>query len=197
MQSGWFLYFPTLVTTVCRPWVCRPLLGCSPQPIPKRNLFFQIWVWNRGPGNLKKKVSMPFWSEYEGKLPCDDGSQNYEKTLSFLDFLIKTCCFTYGKLMFVSFKGHSGPWMTTSISSSPKKHRKTLSFWTLFLAAEFVASKAEFVTGCFVCTGSEFFPKHSVLRRREASFQLQEIRGGPPGGQGHSGHTSLGPKRCT
>ena len=91
--------------------------------------------------------------------------------------------------MFLSFKGHSGPWMTTSISSSQKKHWKTLSFWTLFLAAEFVASKAEFVTGCFVCTGSEFFPKHSVSRRREESFQLQEIRRGPLGGQARSGHT--------
>ena len=56
------------------------------------------------------------------------------------------------------------------------------------MAAEFVASKAEFVTGCFVCTGSEIFPKHSVSRRREARFQLQEIKGGPPGGRARSGH---------
>ena len=37
-----------------------------------------------------------------------------------------------------------------------------------------------------------FFAKHTVSRRREDSFQLQEIRGGPHGGQGRSGH--IGPR---
>ena len=56
--------------------------------------FFPNLGLKSGAWKFEKKVSMPFWSEYEGELPCDDGSQNYEKTLSFLDFLIKTCCFT-------------------------------------------------------------------------------------------------------
>ena len=57
------------------------------------------------------------------------------------------------------------------------------------MAAKIVASKAEFVGRGFVCTGSEFFTKHSVSRRQEAHFQLQEIRRGPLGGQARSGHT--------
>ena len=57
------------------------------------------------------------------------------------------------------------------------------------MAAQFVASKAEFVSRGFVGTGSEFIPKHSVSRRREERFQLQEIRRGPLGGQARSGHT--------
>ena len=64
------------------------------------------------------------------------------------------------------------------------------------MAAKFVASKAEFVRRGFVCTGSEFIPKHNVSRRREESFQLQEIRGGPPGGRGRSGHTRTWAKRA-
>ena len=157
---------------------------------------FQIWVWNRGRGNLKKKVSMPFWSEYEGELPCDDGSYKLVKRLRFSTFLVTTHRFTWKSLCFWIFRAIRDPGWPYQFRAAKKKHWNTLSFWSI-LAAEFVASKAEFVTGCFVCTGSEFFPKHSVSRRREASFQLQEIRGGLPGGQGRSGHTSLEPKRCT
>ena len=36
--------------------------------------------------------------------------------------------------------------------------------------------------------GKGVFSKDSVSRRREASFFQQEIRGGPLGGQGRSGH---------
>ena len=78
--------------------------------------------------------------------------------------------------------------MTTYISSSQKIVEK-LCIFEFFFAAQFVASKAEFVSRGFVCTGSEFIPKHSVSRRREESFQLQEIRRGPLGGQARSGHT--------
>ena len=71
----------------------------------------------------------------------------------------------------------------------PRKSLKNIELLSFFLAAQFVASKAEFVSRGFVCTGSEFIPKHSVSRRREESFQLQEIRRGPLGGQARSGHT--------
>ena len=64
------------------------------------------------------------------------------------------------------------------------------------LPPKFVTRKAEFRSRRFVCTGSDFSPKHSVSRRREESFQLQEIRGGPPGGQGPSGHICPRAKRA-
>ena len=59
----------------------------------------------------------------------------------------------------------------------------------IFLPPKFMTRKGEFRSRRFVCTGSELFPKHSVSRRREERFQLQESRGGPPGGRGRSGHT--------
>ena len=61
---------------------------------------------------------------------------------------------------------------------------------------EFVTRKAEFRSRRFVWTKSKVFPKHSVSRRREDSFQLQEIRDGPPDGRGRSGHTCPWAKRA-
>ena len=52
-----------------------------------------------------------------------------------------------------------------------------------------MASKGELRSRRFVCTGSKFLSKHSVSPRREESFQLQEIKDGPPGGWAPSGHT--------
>ena len=66
----------------------------------------------------------------------------------------------------------------------------------MFLPPKLVTRKAEFRSRRFVCTGSELFPKHSVSRRREERFQLQEIRGDPPGGRGRSGHTCPPAKRA-
>ena len=39
-----------------------------------------------GAWKFEKKVSMPFWSEYEGELPCDDGSYKLVKRLGFFNF---------------------------------------------------------------------------------------------------------------
>ena len=78
--------------------------------------------------------------------------------------------------------------MTTYMLSRQKNVEKPRVF-EFFLAAQFVASRAAFVSRGFLCTGSKFIPKHSVSRRREESFQLQEIRRGPLGGQARSGHT--------
>ena len=166
----------------------------------RRQRFNQVSFWIKlgpEPGAfvdekiVERSILVRIWRQ----LPSHIMFQKVWKSIEFSWFSCENVSFYLVKLMFFVFRSHRGSQMITWNSAGQKKRWKTLRFWYIFLAARAVACKVELRSRRFVCTGSEFFPKHSVSSRREASFQLQKIRGGPPHGRGRSGHICSWAKR--
>ena len=162
---------------------CRPLRRCRCWAIAGNSHCAPIVLPWRFPETFKKRFaarSVTKSKEFQLRAWLPKSSEKYRIFLIFMQKCVVLLS-TIDVFRFLEPPGGPDDHMK---SGWPKKGLKNFAFLILFLAAESVASKAEFRSRRFVCTGSEFFPKHIVLPAREDSFQLQEIIGGPPGGHG-------------
>ena len=97
--------------------------------------FFQIWVWNRGPGILKKKSFHSFLVGIWRRVALWWRVPKLWKNIEFSWFSHQNIWFYLGKFVFLKFWGQLGTMDDHIHFEQPKKSLKNLEFFEFFFGS--------------------------------------------------------------